>query len=175
MEGHEGGKVRDNGVTTDLDELIETTSTDDVEFRTTAADTEDRLQLLQEFANVRRKRKLSQTDIANRMATVQSAISEMEKGLVEPRLSTLQRYARILGYRLRLALIEEPVAIPYKDRAMRYTPIAVKLRRRPRTPASRSESVEVVTLGNVSYVQFERTDSSHLSGSLARRYKTVSA
>jgi transcriptional regulator with XRE-family HTH domain len=40
------------------------------------------------------------------MRTTQSAISELEKGNTDPRISTLQRYARAVGAHIDLTLIE---------------------------------------------------------------------
>ncbi|GIG63662.1 hypothetical protein Lfu02_80340 [Longispora fulva] len=65
------------------------------------------LDLLRTFAAVRKKRGLSQAEIAQQMGTTQSAVSDMERGVVEPRLSTLLKYARILACRLGLELSEK--------------------------------------------------------------------
>ncbi|MGH7641181.1 MAG: helix-turn-helix domain-containing protein [Candidatus Dormibacteria bacterium] len=47
---------------------------------------------------------LSQTQVAARMGTSQSAVARMESGLGDLRLSTLQRYAAALESRLELRL-----------------------------------------------------------------------
>jgi len=53
-----------------------------------------------------RRRELgwSQADLGNRMGTSQSAVCEFERGKVEPRVDTLQRWAHALGYDLALLL-----------------------------------------------------------------------
>ncbi len=169
MAGRTGGKVqRDNAVTSGLGDLFNEQAAKDAEFRAAAADTDARLNFFQQFAKARIKRNMSQGEIAQRMSTTQSAISEMEKGVVEPRLSTLQRYARILGYKLRFVLIEA-----YNDRAIHYE----TGRQLPSkadeasAPASLEPLVTVVTLGNVSHLKFEdfERDDSELGGSLAAR------
>jgi transcriptional regulator with XRE-family HTH domain len=54
--------------------------------------------------------KISQATVAKRMGTVQSAVSELEGGGPQPRISTIQRYARAIGCRvvLRYEVVEEP-------------------------------------------------------------------
>jgi len=43
---------------------------------------------------------LSQTEVAARMKTSQSAVARLESGDADVRLSTLERYAAALGHRL---------------------------------------------------------------------------
>jgi transcriptional regulator with XRE-family HTH domain len=43
---------------------------------------------------------LSQTEVAARMGTSQSAVARLEAGLSDVRLSTLERYAAAVGYSL---------------------------------------------------------------------------
>ena len=52
---------------------------------------------------------LSQTEVAARMGTSQSAVARLEAGEADLRLSTLERYAAAIGQRLdwRLSLPEE--------------------------------------------------------------------
>ncbi len=49
---------------------------------------------------------LSQTEVAARMGTSQSAVARLEAGQSDVRLSTLERYADALGQRLDWALDE---------------------------------------------------------------------
>ena len=49
---------------------------------------------------------LSQTEVAARMGTSQSAVARLESGDADVRLSTLKRYAAALGQRLDFRLEE---------------------------------------------------------------------
>ncbi len=57
-----------------------------------------RRELMDELAATRRERGLSQTEIAARMGTSQSAVARLERGGLDARLSTLERYAAALGH-----------------------------------------------------------------------------
>jgi predicted transcriptional regulator len=60
-----------------------------------------------ELADRRRDLGLSQTEVAARMGTSQSAVARLEAGGVDARLSTLERYAAALGGRLSVRLEAE--------------------------------------------------------------------
>lgn len=67
-----------------------------------------RHELVQSLAEQRVERGLSQTEVAARMGTSQSAVARLEAGDADPRLSTLERYAAALGGQLDVRLqIEE--------------------------------------------------------------------
>ena len=51
---------------------------------------------------------LSQTEVAARMKTSQSAVARLESGDADVRLSTLERYAAALGQRLEWQLKRHP-------------------------------------------------------------------
>jgi transcriptional regulator with XRE-family HTH domain len=53
--------------------------------------------LISELVTTRKERGLSQTEIAAQMGTSQSAVARLERGDVDARLSTLERYAAALG------------------------------------------------------------------------------
>jgi transcriptional regulator with XRE-family HTH domain len=53
--------------------------------------------LIDELVQARQKSELSQTEIAARMGTSQSAVARLESGGLDARLSTLERYAAALG------------------------------------------------------------------------------
>jgi len=53
--------------------------------------------LIEELVRVRRESGLSQTEIAARMGTSQSAVARLEGGELDARLSTVERYAEALG------------------------------------------------------------------------------
>lgn len=63
-----------------------------------------RAALLRQLAACRSELGLSQAAVAGRMETSQSAVSELEGGLTDPRLSTLQRYARSVDCSIRIHL-----------------------------------------------------------------------
>jgi transcriptional regulator with XRE-family HTH domain len=56
--------------------------------------------LLQELVKQRKRQGLSQLDVAIRLHTQQSVISQLEAGRTDARLSVLQAYARVIGLRL---------------------------------------------------------------------------
>ena len=56
-----------------------------------------RCELLDELVRARQASELSQTEIAARMGTSQSAVARLESGALDARLSTLERYAAALG------------------------------------------------------------------------------
>jgi len=56
--------------------------------------------LLRSLADRRRKLGLSQTLVAARMGTSQSALARLEAGESDPRISTVERYALAVGQEL---------------------------------------------------------------------------
>ncbi|WP_280359406.1 helix-turn-helix domain-containing protein [Nocardia otitidiscaviarum] len=61
---------------------------------------DDRRRLLTDLVAARRAAHLSQTEIAARMHTSQSAVARLEAGQVDVRISTLERYAAAIGSRI---------------------------------------------------------------------------
>ncbi|HEX3946864.1 MAG TPA: helix-turn-helix transcriptional regulator [Acidimicrobiales bacterium] len=61
---------------------------------------ERRQALGEELVARRRSLGLSQTEVAARMGTSQSAVARLETGVGDVRLSTLQRYAAAVGWAL---------------------------------------------------------------------------
>ena len=61
---------------------------------------ERRRRLSVELVERRRSRGLSQTEVAARMGTSQSAVARLEAGEGDIRLSTLERYATAVGFQL---------------------------------------------------------------------------
>ena len=58
---------------------------------------ERRRELIDALVRARQESELSQTEIAARMGTSQSAVARLESGALDARLSTLERYAAALG------------------------------------------------------------------------------
>lgn len=52
----------------------------------------------------RTKARLSQQELATKMGTSQSAIARLESGVAKPSLSTLERFAKATGTRVRVSL-----------------------------------------------------------------------
>jgi ribosome-binding protein aMBF1 (putative translation factor) len=57
----------------------------------------DRSRLVHELAEQRQAAGLSQTEVAARMGTSQSAVARLESGTADVRASTLERYAAAVG------------------------------------------------------------------------------
>lgn len=73
-----------------------------------APDHEARQQLASTLSARRAELGLSQTEVAARMGTSQSAVARLESGEADLRLSTLARYAAALGQRLDIRLSVGP-------------------------------------------------------------------
>jgi transcriptional regulator with XRE-family HTH domain len=58
---------------------------------------EDRRKLIADLAMQRQAARLSQTEVAARMGTSQSAVARLEAGEGDVRASTLERYAAAIG------------------------------------------------------------------------------
>lgn len=65
----------------------------------------------------RTRANLTQAELAEKMGTSQSTIARLESGAAKPSLSTLRRYAKATGARLKITL--EPKARSKKDRGKR--------------------------------------------------------
>ena len=63
----------------------------------TAQMAEDRVRLVRALAGQRQAAGLSQTEVAARMGTSQSAVARLESGAADVRASTLERYAAAVG------------------------------------------------------------------------------
>jgi transcriptional regulator with XRE-family HTH domain len=61
---------------------------------------ERRRELVAELVAQRRAAGLSQAEVADRMGTSQPAVARLEAGASDVRLSTLERYAAVVGVRL---------------------------------------------------------------------------
>ena len=65
---------------------------------------EDPVELIDRLSELRRSRGLSQTEVAARMGTSQSALARLESGQADVRVSTLARYAAALEVDLGFAV-----------------------------------------------------------------------
>lgn len=78
---------------------------------------EDEFSLASMFIAARTRSKLTQAELGAKMGTSQSTIARLESGAAKPSLSTLRRYAKATGARLKITL--EPKARSKKDRGKR--------------------------------------------------------
>jgi transcriptional regulator with XRE-family HTH domain len=78
------------------------------------ADAEKFARLLDELVKHRKDADLSQTAVAEKMGTKQSAVSELERTGANPRVRTLLRYARAVGMDLQFRASSLPLSGPYK-------------------------------------------------------------
>lgn len=76
----------------------------DPAFRKEYKEADEEYAIIEELIRARTKAKLSQSALAQRIGTTQSAIARLEGGGVSPSLSTLRRYAEATGTRLHLEL-----------------------------------------------------------------------
>ncbi|HEX5657019.1 MAG TPA: helix-turn-helix transcriptional regulator [Polyangiales bacterium] len=65
----------------------------------------------------RTRAKLSQAELAKKMGTSQSTIARLESGSAKPSLSTLERFAKATGMRMRVVF--EPAKVSKKRRSGR--------------------------------------------------------
>lgn len=85
---------------------------------------------LDEFLKARAAAGITQSEVAERIGTTQSAIARLEsgRGKHSPSLATLQKYARALGCSLELRLVNETVYREKEGRTTRSTGRTKKLR-----------------------------------------------
>jgi ribosome-binding protein aMBF1 (putative translation factor) len=83
-----------------LDEIIDERSERNPEFPDLVEAALRRRQLLRELAARREKLGLSQTVVAARMGTSQSAVARLEAGEIDAKLSTVERFAAALGQKV---------------------------------------------------------------------------
>lgn len=68
-------------------------------------DADEHVRLIEKLVAVREDRGLRQTDIAERMGTTQSRVSNIERIGGDPRISTVMRYGRAVGLRVRFVTV----------------------------------------------------------------------
>lgn len=95
-------------------------------------DTERVMRLIETLVRHRKSRKISQKQVAAAMETTQSAVSDFERLGGDPRLSTLMRYARAVGMRVKATATvvdEQPTSAGWKPVAHKEESVAVAGRR----------------------------------------------
>ena len=83
-----------------LDEIVEERTQRNPDFPDLVDAALRRRQLLRELAALREELGLSQTLVAARMGTSQSAVARLEAGEVDTKFSTVERFAAALGQRV---------------------------------------------------------------------------
>ena len=90
-----------------LDEIIDERAEQNPEFPELVEAAIRRRALLRELTEKRSSAGLSQTAVAARMGTSQSAVARLESAEVDPKLSTIERYAAAVGHRVEFHLTED--------------------------------------------------------------------
>jgi predicted transcriptional regulator len=93
-----------------LDEVVEERTARNPEFPQMADAAARRRQLLSALAEKRRERERSQTAIAAVMRSSQSSVARLESSATDVRISTVDRYAHALGYKVEYHLVPESQA-----------------------------------------------------------------
>ena len=78
-------------------------------------DAEEHIRLIEKLIAARDARGLRQKDIAERMGTTQSRVSNIERIGGDPRLSTVQRYGRAVGLRVRFVPVAVDTTVGWED------------------------------------------------------------
>ncbi len=89
-----------------LDEMVEESTRRNAEFPSLMEEARQRRALLEALTAIRSHSRISQSALAKRIHTSQSAIARLEAGIVDPRLSTIQRYAASVGKRIQWTLVD---------------------------------------------------------------------
>ncbi len=89
-----------------LDEMIEESTKKNPGFPSLMEEARQRRALLNDLVAIRSRSRISQKTVAKRIKTSQSAIARLEAGSIDPRLSTLQRYAASVGKRVEWTLVD---------------------------------------------------------------------
>jgi DNA-binding XRE family transcriptional regulator len=89
-----------------LDEMIEESTRRNPEFPALMEEAHQRRRLINDLVTLREQTHLSQKAMAQRINTSQPAIARLETGAVDPRLSTIQRYAAGIGKRIAWILVD---------------------------------------------------------------------
>jgi transcriptional regulator with XRE-family HTH domain len=81
---------------------------EDQAVRAAAEDAQTHARIIETLVHVRNDRTMTQADVADRMGTTQSRVSNFERIGGDPRLSTLLRYARAVDTKLRISATAAP-------------------------------------------------------------------
>jgi DNA-binding XRE family transcriptional regulator len=101
-------KGRSNAKRDFLDEMISERSRRNPKFPHILENALDRRRLLRALAERREQLGLTQTTVAERMETSQSAVARIEAGEIDAKLSTVERYAAAIGQRVQWRVVSVP-------------------------------------------------------------------
>src|SRR3989454_7728848 len=110
-----------------LDEMIAESSKGHPEFPQLVEAAYRRRKLLRALADERERAGISQTAVAARMKTSQSAVARLEAGEIDAKMSTVERFAAAVGKRVDWRVVK---AAPPRRAMTRGTRAAAKKRRR---------------------------------------------
>ena len=99
-------------------------------------DAEAYASLVETLVVARKKRGLSQRQVAERMGTTQSTVSDFERAGGDARYSTLQRYARAVDTRMHSMIDHSCSTLAPAWQAAAAVPVRVAVRERGSTPRS---------------------------------------
>ena len=89
-----------------LDEIIEERSAQNSAFPDMVDEAYERRVLLRKIAEARKAARLTRTAVAARMGTSEAAVARLEAGTVDPKASTIERFAAAVGKRIRWELVD---------------------------------------------------------------------
>ena len=89
-----------------LEEIIEERAAKNPTFPVMVEEAYQRRLLLRRIAEARKAAHLSRTAVAARMNTSESAVARLEAAAVDPKLSTLERFAAAVGKRIHWELVD---------------------------------------------------------------------
>jgi predicted transcriptional regulator len=89
-----------------LDEMVAERTARNPDFPELLDAARRRRELLRALAAQRTERKISQTQLAAAMRTSQSTLARLETTAVDPKLSTIERYAHALGMSVQYHLLD---------------------------------------------------------------------
>lgn len=93
-----------------LDEVVAERTTQSPEFPDLVEAAVRRRELWSALATKRREHERSQTAVAAAMRSSQSSVARLESSATDARMSTIDRYAHVLGYRVQYHLVPEAQA-----------------------------------------------------------------
>lgn len=93
-----------------MDSLIREIARDNSQFLQQIEDVKELHRVLDRLVAIRRGLDLTQTDVARRMGVTQPTVSAFEREDSNPRVETLQRYARAVGVKLELD-VKRPLTV----------------------------------------------------------------